>query len=271
VPRPVRGVALVRCTGCGLRWWDFAAVDAQALYGEHYFRSAGDAGYDDYYALRPGLERTSRMRLARIARRLGLRGTRVLDVGCGPGFFLATARATGWEVAGLELSEAACRFARDELSIDVTQGTAEDTDLPAGRFDLITFWDVLEHLPDPRAALVNAARALRPGGGLVLSTGDVESLVARLSGERWHLYNFPEHFYFHTEASVRRLLEGIGLRVRAARREAIVVSAAYALERLTKSLLRGRARMRVPLFDDVWLPINLRDVMTVYASRDREA
>src|SRR5262245_16820000 len=98
--RPVRGVLLRRCPDCGLRWWDFAAVDAERLYGEEYFRGSADAGYDDYYAMRRGFERTSASRLRRIARELELASGRLLDVGCGPGFFLAVARQAGWQVEG---------------------------------------------------------------------------------------------------------------------------------------------------------------------------
>jgi hypothetical protein len=99
----------------------------------------------------------------------------------------------------------------------------------------------------------------------VLTTGDVGSMLARLSGRRWHLYNFPEHFYFHTSRSVRRLLENAGFGVRALRREAMVVSAAYALERVSKTLLGGRGRTGVRALARVWLPLNLGDVITVYA------
>jgi len=263
----VRGVALRRCPCCGLRWWDFARVDAEQLYGEEYFRGSGSAGYDDYYALRPGLERTGRMRLGRIASELGLEHGRLLDVGCGPGFFLAAARAAGWNVEGIEISAAACRFAREELRLPVRCSPVTREAIGQSGFDLVTLWDVLEHLPDPALAIAAAAGALRRGAGLVLSTGDVESLAARVSGARWHLYNFPEHLYFHTERSVRRLLERAGLRVRATRREPIVVSAGYALERLQKTLLGGRARIKPGWLERVWLPINLWDVMTVYAER----
>ncbi|MFN8542849.1 MAG: class I SAM-dependent methyltransferase [Candidatus Binatia bacterium] len=267
VARRVQGRELWRCPACGLRWWDFRGVDPGALYTGAYFRGEAAHGYDDYYALRPALEHTGRIRLRRIARLLGVTRGHLLELGCGPGFFLAVARAAGWETHGVELSADACRHACDVLGLSVTCAPAETTVVPPGSADLVVLWDVLEHLPDPAAALRTAAAALRPGGGLALTTGDVESVVARLSGERWHLYTFPEHLYFHTPRSVRTLLQRSGFEVRAIRREGMVVSAAYAVERVAKTLLGGRGRLRLPALSRLCVPVNLGDVLAVYAIR----
>lgn len=107
---------------------------------------------------------------------------------------------------------------------------------------------------------------LRPGGGLALTTGDVESLVARLSGERWHLYNFPDHFYFHTERSLRRLAERAGFRVVGIHREAMCISLQYAVERLTRSYLRDVGRHAGRCLPKLIFPVTLHDVMTMYAT-----
>lgn len=264
----IRGHQLVRCPDCGLRWWDFSSIDPVALYGpEAYFSTPNDHGYDDYYALRPALERTARKRLRAIGRRLGVQRGRLLDLGCGPGFFLDVARSSGWDVAGVELSESASTYARQTLGLPVVTGSV-DAALDAGRgFDLATMWDMIEHVPDPAGALESARQSLKPGGGLALTTGDVDSLVARISGERWHLYNFPDHFYFHTERSLRRLLERIGFRVVAVRREAMFVSLSYAIERVTRSYLGGAGRRLSGWVPEVFFPATLHDVMTVYAVR----
>lgn len=264
----VRGHQLVRCPDCGLRWWDFSSVDTAALYSpDAYFSSPNDHGYDDYYALRPAVERTGRRRLQKIRRLLGLEKGRLLDLGCGPGFFLDVARSAGWDVHGIEISESASKYARETLSLPVVTASV-DVELDShGEFDLVTMWDMIEHVPDPVVALESARAALRPGGGLVLTTGDVESVVARLSGERWHLYNFPDHFYFHTGRSLRRLVEQAGLEVVALRREPMVVSLPYAIERITRSYFRGAGRQLGKWVPSVLFPVSLHDVMTLYAVR----
>jgi SAM-dependent methyltransferase len=267
MPKPVRGYRLVRCPDCGLRWWDFSSVDAASIYGPDYFGRASGAGYDDYYALRPAIEQTGRRRLERIRTVLGLERGRVLDLGCGPGFFLDAARSAGWAVQGIEISESASGHAQQALRLPVVNAPIDVGVVPPAAFDLVTMWDVIEHVPNPAVALSAAYEALRPGGGFVLTTGDVESLAARLSGERWHLYNLPEHFYFHTERSARLLAEQAGFRPVAVRREPMTVSLSYAIERIAKSYLGGAGRQLGKWLPDVFFPATLHDVLTLYAVR----
>ncbi len=94
-------------------------------------------------------------------------GLAVLDIGCGKGGFLAAAKAGGARVHGLELDPAGVAICR-RRGLEVTQGSLFDLGLPEGPWDVITFWDVLDHLDDPRGALDLASRALAPGGVLVV-------------------------------------------------------------------------------------------------------
>ena len=258
---------MVRCPQCGLQWWDFSAIDTAALYGPEYFKGSNGEGYDDYYALQAAMEHTGRRRLRRTQKILGLGSGRLLDVGCGPGFFLNVARSAGWTVEGIEISKAASAYARQTLQLPVLQAEIEIGLVPPSTFDLVTMWDVIEHVPDPLRAFKAAADALRPGGGLVLTTGDVDSAVAKLSGERWHLYNLPEHFYFHTERSLRSLAEQAGFRPVAVRREPMVVSLSYAIERITRSYFQGVGRQLSRWAPSLLFPVSLHDVMTLYAVR----
>jgi SAM-dependent methyltransferase len=138
-----------------------------------------------------------------------------------------------------------------------------------GAFDVVTAWDVLEHLPEPRAAARELARIVRPAGRVVLSTGDAGSLVARLSGSRWHLYTLPEHLFFYTGESLRRLLADAGLRVVRMTREGSVYTLGYLMERLRKSLLgRGAGSAARWPGASLGVPCNLFDIVTVEARRE---
>jgi hypothetical protein len=113
---------------------------------------------------------------------------------------------------------------------------------------------------------------LRPGGRLVLSTGDVGSLLARLCGARWHLYTIPEHLFFYSRESLRRLLQGHGFEVEELRAESSYYDLGYLVERLRKTLLRRPAAAagrwpgaRLPV------PINLFDIVTARAVRSAPA
>lgn len=275
------GHTLLRCPACGLGWWNWPPLDAAAFYDRAYFQSPRVArGYDDYAALEPGLRRTARGRLRRIAQLLGRRPAaappRLLDIGCGTGAFLEEARRGGWQVAGREVSPYAAEQAR-RRGLDVACGPIEGQGLPPATYDCITFWDVLEHLRDPAGVLRAAGRALRPGGVLALSTGDVTSLCARLCGRRWHLFTLPEHLFFFSPRSLRLLLNAAGCALRHVLREVNWVPVGYLAERLAKSGLPMAGGLRAALRSGPlrrWgaraVPATLADVLGVYAVRRPE-
>ncbi len=262
------GIEILACPDCGLRFWrPPAGFRPESVYDAEYFRSSdASRGYDDYAALEPTLRRNFARRLARLGS--PGRGARLLDVGAAHGFALAEAARAGFRVAGCEISRSAARHAGERGPGRVCVANALRLPFAGHSFELVTLWDVLEHLPDPHAAIGEVARVLEPGGRLVLSTGDVGSLAARLCGARWHLYTLPEHLFFHTRESLRQLLEAHGLRIERLRAEAAFYPLGYLVERLRKTLLRrpSRRALRFP-GARLALPVNLYDVVTVEARR----
>ena len=117
--------------------------------------------------------------------------------------------------------------------------------------------------------LGEVARVLRPGGKLLLTTGDVGSLVARFSGARWHLYTLPEHLFFYSRKSLHCLLEAHGLRIESMGAKGSVYPLGYLFERLGKSLFGLESGGRYG--SSLWrleIPVNLWDIVTVSAVRD---
>lgn len=264
------GVEILFCGDCGVGFWQpGAGFDAASLYGARYFegRDLGP-GYDDYAAL----EFTLRHNFARRLRALGAppAGARLLDLGPAFGYAVGEARRLGWWATGLELSRAAAARAASAAGAGgIAVGDAQRAPFASASFDAVTLWDVLEHLADPHAAVAEVARLLRPGGRMALSTGDVGSLVARLSRARWHLFTIPEHLFFYSREGLRRLLAAHGLRVERMRAEGARYPVGYLVERLRKSLL-GRAGPRSSrgLVARFSVPVNLFDVVTVCAVRE---
>jgi len=261
-------VEILECRACGLAFWnpspDFRASD---VYDDAYFAGASAGhGYDDYADLETVLRLNFSRRLAGIPRPHP--GARLLDIGAAFGFAVSEARRTGWEATGLEISTAAAARAGRTAPGRVVVADALRAPFGSSCFDAVTLWDVLEHLPDPHAAVAEAARLLRSGGRLVLTTGDVGSLVARLSGPRWHLYTIPEHLFFYSRRSLRLLLEAHGFRVESERAESSVYTLGYLAERLRKTLL-GQAVGRRARWPGAGLriPVNLLDIVTVQAVR----
>jgi SAM-dependent methyltransferase len=138
---------------------------------------------------------------------------RILDVGCATGNFLDAMRAAGWRAQGVEPSVEAAAYARERLGLDVLTGRLEDAALPSGAFDVVTLWDVLEHVHEPRATLAEAARLLRPGGALILGLPNPDSLEARLLGPHWIGWDLPRHLNLFRPALLRAQLATMGLPV----------------------------------------------------------
>ena len=117
----------------------------------------------------------------------------MLDVGCATGIFLDGMRSLGWQAQGVEPSQVAADYAQQRFGLDVFQGRLEDAGFADASFDAVTLWDVLEHVHEPRQVLDEIARILRPGGVLVLSLPNPDSLEARLIGRFWLGWDLPRH------------------------------------------------------------------------------
>ena len=230
--RSQNGYAIVRCTGCGLRFLDPQPTEAEltALYSEHYYVSADSRqrGYEGYATEAENWRRTFRDRLRDLPATSGT----LLDVGAATGFFVEQAQSIGWDAVGVEPSEWAAEYARTQLGVDVQTGTLESARYPDAAFDVVTLWEVIEHLPDPAVTLREVRRILRPGGHLILSTPDAGSLAARLSGKRWLGWRkVPEHLFFFDRPNLDRLLIQEGFVPARHRYASLTVSAGFAIER----------------------------------------
>jgi SAM-dependent methyltransferase len=217
VPRFVKdGHRMAECRACGCLYMadDLSGIDFGRLYGEAYYTGGDAAVFADYTGQEAARRAHARRKLALLRHlppRIPRRG-RLLDVGCAAGFFLAEARAH-YEVQGVELSAWSSAYARDRLKLPVVTGTLHDAALPGAAFDVVTLWDVIEHVAEPVPLLKEAARVLAPGGRLVLTTGDWGSAYAQSRGEQWHLMTPPWHLTMFDRRSLAAAAAKAGLRV----------------------------------------------------------
>jgi SAM-dependent methyltransferase len=214
---------IVRCAACALLYLDPwpTPEETASLYGEDYFHNVASLqgepasiyGYADYIAERAHKQRQYR----RIAREIGTllprqtRPPRLLEVGCGYGYFLDEAFEEGFEVVGLEFNRSAVERLRRKYAFPILEGALEDVELPPAHFDAVVMFDVIEHLRDPFRALDSLAKTLHPGGILVVSTPDAESLVSRLIGARLEDFRRTrEHLFFFGRRTLREVLREHG-------------------------------------------------------------
>jgi len=109
----------------------------------------------------------------------------------------------------VEMSAYAAASARSR-GFDIVTGQLSDAAYPDGRFDAVTLFDVMEHLPDPVPVLEEAHRILRPGGLLVMGTGDRGTRTATLAGSRWSYMAIPDHICFYDQRAMADLAERTG-------------------------------------------------------------
>lgn len=241
------------------------------MYQAEYWSSerAKEFGYTAYLADAELYLRTYAMR-SRLLDAYQSKPGRVLDVGCAAGYFLKVMKDRGWACTGLEISQPMVDHAKQTFGLDdMHRGDLLNVELPGG-YDVITLWDVIEHLERPDLHLARARELLADDGVLVIETQDVSSRFAKLMGKSWQHYKHEEHLYhFHPE-SLGRLLESVGYEVQenTPKRGGKVITCNFLAERVGKihpilSTLASPLR----LIGERSFYINLRDEMVVVAKK----
>jgi SAM-dependent methyltransferase len=205
---------LLRCERCGARILDPppSPSELEKEYGASYPPFA-------LAARSPGLIASFRndwytARKERWIRGLGFKS--VLDVGCGTGEFLVKLRRRGVEVHGLEPSEFAAGYAATH-GLHVFQGGVAEY-RPGRVFDLITLWNVIEHMPDPAGDLSRLHDLLAPSGTVVILTPDAGSHQANVFGRDWAALEVPRHLQLFNASSLSILAANAGLSLVGVRR-----------------------------------------------------
>jgi len=199
---------LLRCDSCGLVMTAprLEQAELEPYYGAEYW---GRVDADN-----PGWVRRDQAPRTAFLERFRSEG-RLLDVGCGLGLFLLALDPARWERYGLEIMPAAYQEAARRLGADrIVTAELTAAEFPPEHFDVVTFWDALEHLPDPVRALNAASRLLRPGGLALLRLPNFAGYAARRFGEDWYELAIPYHSYHFTPATLTRALEATGFEVR---------------------------------------------------------
>ena len=137
---------------------------------------------------------------------------RILDIGCSIGLFLKLARERGWETYGVELNRKARSAAVKLHGLDVYGKPLDELNFENNFFDIITLWEVLEHLQEPRKILIQAHRILRKGGVLVILVPNLDSLAVRIMWERAATFGWG-HLWYFTPAALTKMLHSLGYKV----------------------------------------------------------
>jgi len=131
---------------------------------------------------------------------------RILDVGCATGNFLNGMQQYGWECFGIEPSKFAAEYAKKRFNLNVINGYLSENLFPNSFFDVVTLWDVFEHLPEPKDDLNLFRKILKPGGLLLITTPNADAWGRRLFGKYWVGWDVPRHFHIFSPTTIQDML-----------------------------------------------------------------
>jgi SAM-dependent methyltransferase len=204
---------LLRCRDCDYRFADVSLDDDDLvqLYDHSLFNSGN---FYDYAADKKYFEKNFKARL-RVLRRF-LRSDRhrsLLEIGSAYGFFLNVARNDFSELLGIDLTDEGVQRTREELKLPAIQGDFLRHDFGDSKFDVVCLWDTIEHLRRPDLYIDKIASLTEKGSLLTITTGDIQSSVARWRGPRWRMIIPPVHIHYFSTDSLTRLLKDRGFEV----------------------------------------------------------
>lgn len=202
---------MYRCVRCGTAFVAPMPSDEalRAFYSEYHKGGVDDGNYSEEAKMRD--HHTAQLR--RIQAVICGNPRRLLDVGCGKGFFMQACVKESIDCKGIEFSDEGARFARESLGLDVECGDLRQSKGLLGRFDAVTLWGVIEHLSCPVEVLRDAREVLEPGGFVFITTGIGNDWLDRLLPGVNQWYDPPQHLFVFSARGMRTCLELAGLEV----------------------------------------------------------
>jgi len=253
---------LTQCKNCS---YVFANPRPTPALIDSMYMKIEDPDYEDEAS---GREKNFKRILSRLEKIHPEKGV-LFDVGAATGILLNTARERGWHPAGVETSQWAVKVAEEKYSIMVQQGNFTSLDSLPNMITAVTMVDFIEHIFNPFTAVSHAHRILKPGGTLCVVTPDLNSLAARIAGQKWWHFR-PAHLAYFTKKSLTYLLERSGFQIIKFKRYSWSFSAYYILSRkpVFKFLLKNK-RM-ASFWKKIPVKLALLDSYEVYARKEKK-
>lgn len=206
---------VVMCKECELVYLNPRVKESAMLdlyHGDEYFHNINTSGYADYRSQEQSLRATFRIFLKELQER-DMTSGRLLEIGCGYGYFLAEAKKNFSELSGLELSAEAGTQAYKLTGADIHIGNINSLPPEWNHFDIIIAINVIKHIYSPVEFLSTLKDKLKKGGRIILATPGIGSFWHKLLGRRWPSFKLPEHVAFYNRKTLTLLIEQAGFRI----------------------------------------------------------
>jgi 2-polyprenyl-3-methyl-5-hydroxy-6-metoxy-1,4-benzoquinol methylase len=194
---------LLRCSSCSCVWQDSPPKhDEMAI---HY-----DGDYHKAIVAAGETSPASRWQRHRDLISRYKQGGAILDIGCSSGAFLGTMKGPSWKLYGIDMETSTAEKARAATGAEVFVGDAVDAPFPTGSFDVITAFDLLEHVYQPREFLAKVLEWLKPGGIFCTMLPNIDSWESRIFGSYWYGLELPRHLFHFSPKSLRQVMITLG-------------------------------------------------------------
>lgn len=268
------GYQLFRCKNCGLIFYDFKRDYKRFLekqYAKGYF--TGKPRLDSYFNY--GKDKANIVKNMRWYLKETLpfkKKGKLLDVGCAYGYFMEVAKEAGFEVFGVDPSDYAVKQAKKKFGKKVKKTFLSEVNFREKSFDVVTLFDVFEHLKDPWQDLEKVRRILKDNGILIIATGDTGSLWAKITGRRWTFWNPPQHIFYFNQENITKILKEVGFEVLRTTKNGKWLSLRYILH-LARTVGESKVaeffyhKVKDNYFGKIPLYLRLNDNMVVFATK----
>ena len=254
---------LTQCENCRLIYYDkIKNVNVSDLYQEGYFKGEE---YFDYINDKAILQKNFARHLDEIIKYK--KNGKLFEIGCAYGFFLELAKKY-FTVEGIDIAKYPANYAKNKLGLNVSTGLYTEY-VPNKKYDIFCMWDTIEHLETPEKYIEKIKSELNPGGYLFLTTGNIESLLAKIRGKKWRIIHPPTHLFYFSKRTITKLLEQYGFQVINITHPGIYRSLKqilYSLIFLNKKKLPETIEKLLNKFD-IPVYINTFDIMMVVAKK----
>lgn len=201
---------LQKCKKCGHVSYNLhlSGEELFKLYNKNYF--CGEE-YSNYLADKKVLQKNFKLRLKVLHNFLNPnRHKHLLEIGCAYGFFLDVVSDRFDTVLGIDITQEVVSYAQEQLKLNVINNDFLKYDFGNQKFDVICMWDTVEHLQNPRLYLEKISKHTESGALIAITTGDIESLNARIRKDKWRLIHPPTHIHYFSKRTLSKMLNNCG-------------------------------------------------------------
>lgn len=263
---------LLKCTSCGFITanMDISNEEIETIYTANYFKGEE---YEDYIRDKKIIQNNFTTRIKHLEKVIPeSKRKSILEIGCGYGFF-GELVSDFWnsKYLGIDICKEAIEYASAVLKLNVIREDYLEMNYRPDEFDTCVMLDVIEHLPDPDRVVKKLSNEVKRGGYLVISTGDIGSLLARINGRKWRMIHPPSHLHYFNRNTLTKLLTLNGFEVVDISYPVIkrsikqIFFSLFILNRRTNNRVINKIFQHIP---EKWLlPLNTFDIMLVISRR----